>query len=85
MASIWKKGRGPYLVDLEKQYSNEKGWNSKFFFLHGDGCKYPTGEDVYRDFPVRAIWGLVLDEKSLWANMLPLSKWELARIKMVRA
>lgn len=85
MASIRKKGKGPYLVDLEKRYLNTKAWNSKFFYVRRDDWEFPTSEDMYKDFPIRAIWGVAPDEKSLWANMPLLSGWELARIKMVYA
>lgn len=54
-------------------------------FNSGDDWEFPTGKDVYRDFQVRTIWGVFSYEKSLWANIPPLWKLELARIKMVRA
>lgn len=56
---------------------------NKFFFISGRGWDSLDIEEVLRDFLVWAIWGSVLDEKSLWATMVPLSRWEMAGIEVV--
>lgn len=58
---------------------------NKFFFISGRGWDSLDIEEVLRDFLVWAIWGSVLDEKILWATMVPLSRWEMAGIEVVRS
>lgn len=47
--------------------------------------EYPVGEDIFKNFSVRVIWGLIPIKKSLQANIKPLSQQEEAHIAVVEA
>lgn len=53
---------------------------NKFFFLNGTGWEFPKAEGVMGDFPVRAIWFPILDDKSPSASIALLSSQEHVHI-----
>lgn len=59
-----KNDRGQALVQLEKRYLNAKAWASKFFFHGGTGWEFHEAEGVVGDFPMRANWAPIVDDKS---------------------
>ncbi|XP_042954539.1 heat shock 70 kDa protein 4-like [Carya illinoinensis] len=85
VSNFSKKDKGQTLALFKTWYSNAKAWTTKFFFVTSQGWEFPAQEDIFRVFLVRVIWHLLHDDKSLWATMEPLSRWELARIETVRS
>lgn len=59
-----------YLVaHLEPRFFLVKDWFKIFFLVSGCGWEFPTGEAVCQEFPVRAVWGVVLNHKEFSLNL----------------
>lgn len=81
MDNFQNQDKGQALTRFETRYSNAKVWTYRFFFISRKGQDFSTDEDIFMDFSVRAIWGPLKDDKTLWATMVPLFLWEQAHIE----
>lgn len=64
VATFRKKGKVT-LTERKSRHSNAKAWVTKFFIIKGQNWEFTAGEDVHRDFSVKAIWDCVPDNKEL--------------------
>lgn len=54
---------GYRVVHLESYYSHVKNWDIKFFFVSRVGWEFPIGEASHNEFPIRASWCSVPDDR----------------------
>lgn len=73
------------LAHFEGHHLNAKQWTRKFFLIYGVGWEFTNSELGQWDFPIRASWSKVPDEKGLVAALESLSEWKWSCIEMVHA
>lgn len=59
-----------------------KRWTQRFFFFSGRGWEFPVGQVNQHKYLVRAIWGVVDEDKSIRPMETP---EEVSRVEVVRA
>lgn len=52
----------------------------QFFFVSGQGWEFLAGEDVRHEFPVRAVWGVWLEDKEICLDLTGQMQTQLATI-----
>lgn len=62
----WTKCR---VVHLVTHYSHAKDWHKKYFFVFGLGWEYLVVEGSHQEFLVRAVWGVILEDREF--NVVP--------------
>lgn len=56
------------VTHLEPRFSNIKEWFKRSFFMLGSGWEFPASEATCQEFPLRAMWGVVPNDKEYFLD-----------------